>query len=527
MKKSPFVSGFASAPQRTALFCGRRAIDSIQQECPPRDHIKRSLHRMFNPHTVAVIGASYEPQKWGHRVLHSLMSAGFAGRLVPVNPKGGEILGFPVAENVKQIEGEVDLALIITPSPHVMSTLDDCIEKNVGAVFVITAGFSEVDEKGLQTEKEMAARALRGQVAVGGPNGQGITCTQAKLCGQMYPIMPPTGGVSLVTQSGNIGVTLAHMALYHGIGFSKIISAGNEAAATTADYLDYLAEDDDTTVIAVYLEGAADGRHLLAAMQRASAQKPIVVLKSGHTAQGARAAISHTGSLAGSDQVYDAAFRQAGVVRVASLEDLFDTAAVFATQPLPAGKRVGMITVGGGWGVLGADAAEKEGLLLPDLSPEIRAQLDARLPQRWSRSNPIDFAAAGNPEIMIKGVELMLECEAFDSLVVLGSGHPSLAAHFVENSSLGRNAHVRQFIDLMRAADVKEVKAVAAAAAARHKPLIIASDAALSYKEIQNNAVWALRKEGQHVLSIPDRALRVLGHLTRYALWRQRRGESS
>jgi acetyltransferase len=484
-----------------------------------------SMHRMFNPERVAVIGASYSPYKWGNRVLHAIVSAGFEGECVPVNPKGGEILGFPVAENVKEIRGDVDLAVIITPPRFVLGSLRDCIEKGVGSVFVITAGFSEVGEEGREIEAKMAEMASEASIALGGPNGQGITCTQSKLCAQMYPIMPPSGGISLITQSGNIGVTMAHMALYHSIGFSKIISAGNEAAATTPHYLDYLAEDPDTSVVMMYLEGASDGRHLLAAMERAARKKPVVVLKSGHTAQGARAAVSHTGSLAGSDRVYGGAFRQSGAVRVRSLEDLFDTAATFATQELPRSNRVGMVTVGGGWGVLGADAAGAEGLDLPSLPPQVFDTLDRMLPGRWSRSNPIDFAAGGDPQTMIKAVEMLLGSDEIDSVVVLGLGHPTLAAHFVQESSLGNDPVIRKVTDGMREADVAEVEAVARSGRKHGKPLILASDAALSYKEIENEAVIALRDAGYHVLSIPDRALRVLNHMVEYAEWRRRHGE--
>ena len=497
---------------------------SFQQEHLPDKKILESLSRMLNPKSVAVLGVSHNPLKWGHRVLHSLLAGKFQGRLYPVNPRGGRLLGLEVSPSIQEITDPVDLALIIVPPQFVLEAVKGCVEKKVGSIFVITAGFSEVGTQGKKVEREMAEMAGEAGIALGGPNGQGLTCAQAHLCAQMYPIMPPTGGISLITQSGNIGVTMAHMALYHDVGFSKIISAGNEAALTTAHYLDYLAEDPDTEVVALYMEGVEQGRHLLSALERVSRRKPVVVLKSGHTEGGARAAISHTGSLAGEDRIYEAAFRQTGAVRVRSLEGLFDTAATFATQPLPAGNRVAMVTVGGGWGVLGADAAAESGLTLPRLPKEILEGLDQRLPDRWSRANPIDFAAGGTPGVMLHTVEKLLDAPQFDSLAVLGLGHPSLAAHFVRDSSLGGDPTIRQLTQQMTAADVEETQAVADQVRSRGKPFVVASDAALSYKEVENEAVFALKERGFHLLSIPDRALRVLGKVTAYAQWRREHG---
>jgi len=493
----------------------------FELEYPVDKEKMESIRKMLNPEHVAVLGVSHNPLKWGHRVLHSLLGGKFSGRLYPVNPKGGNILGLDVASSVRNIDGPIDLALIIVPPDRVLNSVQSCLEKKVGSIFVITAGFSEMGATGKDVERRMAEMAGEHGVALGGPNGQGITCTQASLCAQMYPIMPPTGGISLVTQSGNIGVTMAHMALYHDVGFSKIISAGNEAALTTPHYIDFLAQDPDTRVIALYMEGVEDGRHLMASLERASCCKPVVVLKSGNTEEGARAAISHTGSLAGADRVYDAAFRQTGAIRVKTLEDLFDTAATFATQPLPRGNRVAMVTVGGGWGVLGADAAADKGLILPDLPEPIIQELDKMLPDRWSRSNPIDFAAGGNPGVMLRTVELLLKSPAFDSLAVLGLGHPSLAAHFVRVSTLGDEPAVRDLTNKMSAVDLEEARALTALVSEHDKPFVVASDAALSYKEMKNEAIYALKEGGLHLLSIPDRALSVLGRVTSYGRWRQ------
>ncbi|MCD6497231.1 MAG: CoA-binding protein [Deltaproteobacteria bacterium] len=496
----------------------------IEEEYPADPALSERMHRMFYPGTVALIGASHDPRKWGHRVLHSLLSAGFEGRCIPVNPKGGTILGLPVARSIAMVEGSVDLALVAVPAPVVQAAIEACVEAEVGAIFVITAGFSEGDSSGIgrRAEARMRQTVHRAQIPLGGPNGQGLTCTQARLCAQMYPIMPPRGGISLVTQSGNVGVSMSHMAVYYNIGLSKTISAGNEAALTTAQYLDFLAEDPDTSVVALYLEGADDGRHLLAALRRTSRRKPVVMLKSGRSDAGARAAVSHTGSLAGSDRVYDAAFRQAGVVRVSNLEELFDTAAGFATLPLPRGDRIGIITLGGGWGVLASDAAAAEGLVLPVLPTHVRAALDEMLPARWSKANPIDFVAAEESDTLIRTLDLLVDSGAFDSIVLLGPGHSSLAAHCVADSRLGKDPMIQAGVALLQQEDEEKMRTILERCDRSDRPIVLASDAALSGQVIHNPAMAMARAAGTYVFTSPERAMRVIRHLRVYAAWRER-----
>ncbi len=494
----------------------------FEQAYPPDAALVQRMHRMFYPETLALVGASANPAKWGHRVLHSILSGGYPGRVIPVNPKGGKILGMDVAKSLDEIVGPIDLVLVAVPPKGVMAVLEDCVRLDVGSVFMITAGFSESDPQGHEREAEMHRLLAGAGIPFGGPNGQGITCTQANLCAQMFPIVPPKGGISLVTQSGNVGVSLSHLAVYHNIGLSKTISAGNEASLTTADYLDYLAQDQDTKVIAVYLEGADDGRRMLAAMTRAAKRKPVVVLKSGRTRFGARAAVSHTGALAGADRIYDGALRQAGVVRVYDLEELFDVVIAFATMPLPSGNRLALVTEGGGWGVLASDAAADNELDLAPLPQEVIETLDGLLPPRWSRNNPIDFVAADDPTTTRKTFEMLLGSDAYDAVAWLGVGYVSLSAGLVSRSPVASAPGVAEVLEMMVAEDEKQALDVLAMATEAGKTMVFASDAALSAQAMGNKALDALRRQGCHVYSSPERALRALGHLVRYATWRRR-----
>ncbi len=499
--------------------------DFFEAAYPKNKSLVQRMHRMFYPQTVALVGASANPAKWGNRVLHSILSGGFGGRVVPVNPKGGKILGMDVAPSLEAVPGPIDLVLIVVPPEHVMGVLADCVRLDVGSVFMITAGFSESGPEGHEREAQMHRLLSRAGIPLGGPNGQGITCTQADLCAQMFPIVPPKGGISLVAQSGNVGVSLSHKAVYHNIGLSKTISAGNEASLTTADYLDYLADDRDTKVIAVYLEGVDDGRRFLAAMSRAARKKPVVVLKSGRTNFGARAAVSHTGALAGSDRIYDGALRQAGAQRVFDLEELFDAAAAFATMPLPRGNRLALVTEGGGWGVLASDAAADQGLDLAPLPQEVIATLDQLLPPRWSRNNPIDFVAADDPRTTRKTFQMLLESSQYDAVAWLGVGYVSLSAALVSESTLSREPGAAQVLDMLVQEDRRLARDVLAMARSSGKTFLFASDAAISAQVIGNPALDALREQGCHVYPSPERALRALGHLVRYADWRRRMAE--
>ena len=496
----------------------------FEEAYPRNDALVRRMQRMFYPKTVALVGASANPAKWGHRVLHSILSGGFEGRVVPVNPKGGTILGMEVAPSLDAVGQPIDLVLIAVPPQRVMGVLEDCVRLDVGSVFMITAGFSESGQEGHEREAEMHRLMSGAGIPLGGPNGQGITCTQANLCAQMFPIVPPKGGISLVAQSGNVGVSLSHQAVFHNIGLSKTISAGNEASLTTADYLDYLADDPDTKVIAVYLEGADDGRRLLASMARAARKKPVVVLKSGRTRFGARAAVSHTGALAGADRVYDGALRQAGAQRVFDLEELFDAAMAFATMPLPKGNRLALVTEGGGWGVLASDAAADNDLDLAPLPEEIKEALDQLLPPRWSRNNPIDFVAADDPATTRKTFRMLLDSDRYDAVAWLGVGYVSLSAGLVSDSALAATPFVAKALEVMVAEDRELTLDVMEMARESGKTFLFASDAAISAQVMGNAALDALREMGCHVYSSPERALRALGHLARYAEWRRRVG---
>lgn len=377
------------------------------------------LKYLLYPESVAVAGASASPDKFGHRILFNIINNGFGGRVYPVNPRESEVLGLESFAAVSDIPGEVDLAVITVPTAGVKQVVEDCIRKGVRAAIVITSGFSEVGAEGAALEAEIAGLARSAGLTLVGPNCVGMISTHTNLYCHMMPVYPFKGSIAVVAQSGSVADMISSQLCDRGMGVSHLISAGNEAVLRIGDYLEYLAGDDRVSVILSYVEGIRDGRRFLEAVKKVTVKKPLVMLKAGSTAAGARAAKSHTAALAGSDEVIGSLLRQAGVIRVNSLDELVDAACVFSNQPLPAGNRVGIIAPGGGWGVMLADACSHQGLEVPPLDHTTLDKLNAILPPIWSHNNPVDTVTG------VKGgaaemVQALLESPVLDGLIVLG-----------------------------------------------------------------------------------------------------------
>jgi len=348
------------------------------------------LDLFFRPSSVAVIGASRDPEKLGYAVLANLKEGGFSGALYPVNPKAEEILGLKAYPTVLDIPGPVDLAVIVIPYPLVPEALRQCGEKGVPAAVVISAGFREAGREGLERELELVQIARQYHIRLIGPNCLGVIDTHTPLNATFAAGMPPGGPIAFMSQSGALGTAVLDMAMAGRIGFSRFVSLGNKADVNEVDLLEAWENDPGSRVILAYIEGLPDGQKFMEVARRVTRKKPVVAVKSGVTRSGARAVSSHTGSLAGSEAAYHAAFWQAGVIRAESMEHLFDLALAFAYQPLPRGDRIAIVTNAGGPGILATDALEHAGLQLARLRPETVQALMADLPSAASAANPVD-----------------------------------------------------------------------------------------------------------------------------------------
>ena len=350
-----------------------------------------NLRSLFNPDTIAVVGASRSAHKLGHVILSNLISAGYRGKLMPVNPAGGEILGLPASPSVRDLPRPPDLGIIVLPREQVLAAMEELADANVSAICVITAGFRETGRDGFKLEMEMAELARRRNIVLLGPNSLGLVNTAIGLNATIAQAMPRKGSIAFFSQSGALCSAILDWADGEGIGFSKFVSLGNKAGVSEADVLESLGDDPETTVIIGYLESVDDGRKFLTKARAVTEKKPVIMIKAGTTQSGARATSSHTGSLAGSVVASTAAFKQAGIIQVESLESLFDLARAFASQPLPTGHNLTVVTNSGGPGILAADACEDAGLNLSRPSTETLEALTEALPPFAAIYNPIDI----------------------------------------------------------------------------------------------------------------------------------------
>lgn len=352
------------------------------------------LDALFYPKSVAVIGASTKPNTCGNDILKNLLETFKGGPIYPINPKAPEILGVKAYQSVKDVPGDVDLAVIVVPSKFVLQTTQECADKGVKALVCISAGFKEVDAAGAELEKAFAEKVRENGMILVGPNCLGILNAEndARMNATFAAKTPKAGSLAFISQSGALCTSVLDFAEERDMGFSKFVSFGNKADVNEIDLLNYLADDPNTKVIAMYLESITNGAEFQAIASKIfyEKKKPILVLKSGRSAAGAKAVSSHTGSLAGNDAVYQALLSQSGIQRVDTIAELFDYAALYCNQPLPRGNRLAIITNAGGPGIMATDAAERFGLTLAAISDETKAVLREQLPAAASLRNPVD-----------------------------------------------------------------------------------------------------------------------------------------
>jgi len=377
------------------------------------------LESLLTPNTVAVIGASRTPGKVGHEIVANLQNGGFEGEIIPVNPSAGEVLGLKCYPDLQSLDHNIDLSIISVPNKFVKSAIQSSVKAGAQAIIVITAGFKEIGPEGAQLEKEIARYCTSRGVRLLGPNCLGLINAQHKMNASFASQMPKPGNISVISQSGALCTAILDWAVGRHLGLSKLISMGNKADLSETDFLTTLSEDPDTRVIAGYLESIGSGDAFIKAAEAAASQKPIVILKVGTTDAGTKAASSHTGSLAGADISYGAAFIRSGVIRAETFEALFDYSMALAMQPLPQGDNVAVITNAGGPGIMAADAIENSGLKVVSLSEHIAADLEAKLPAAASVGNPIDVLGDAPPDRYVTALNAAQDDDNIHAIILI------------------------------------------------------------------------------------------------------------
>jgi acetate---CoA ligase (ADP-forming) len=386
-----------------------------------RDHVAvtASLRPFFTPRSVAVVGASRRRGSIGGELFRNVLAADFEGAAYPVNRTGEPVAGVRAVTSIGELPEVPDLAVICIPASQVVGAATAALEAGVRALCVISSGFAEVGGEGAARQDELLARVRSYGGRLIGPNCLGISVPGIGLNATFAPRQLPSGRVAFSSQSGALGLALLEKAVERRLGFSAFVSIGNKADVSSNDLLEWWEDDDETDVVLLYLESFGNPRKFGRLARRVARRKPILALKAGSTAAGARAASSHTAALAGADAAVDALFRQAGVARIRTLEELVDAAAFFSTQPLPAGRRVAVVTNAGGLGILCADACEAAGLSLPALAAETREALSSALPAEASAENPVDLLGSATAETYAKALPLVLRDPGVDSVIAL------------------------------------------------------------------------------------------------------------
>lgn len=486
----------------------------------PDDDAFRAL---FEPRGVVVAGASTHPGKFGFVSLHNVLASGYAGAVGATNRDRAEVLGIATVADLAELqEGTFDLVFVCTPASVNPELLRAAAAKGIRAAFVTSAGYGEAGEEGRRAQEELVALCDELGILLAGPNGQGVVSTPAKLCAQIVAPYPPAGAIGVASQSGNFVSSFLNYAVQTGVGISRAVSAGNAAAVTVPDYLDFYADDPATAVGLAYVEGVPDGRAFLERMRSVAARKPLVLVKGGATSGGQRAAASHTGSLATDDRVFDGACRQAGITRAATVEEAFEAAATFATQPLPKGPRVVVMTTAGGWGVVTADAITRSTLELAELPADLLAAIDEKLPPRWSRNNPVDLAGGETRDTIPEVLALIAEHPGVDAVIQLGVGIQANQARLMRDGRFYPDHGLERIVAYHERQDARFASAAAEISERTGKPILLATELAVA--DPDNAAPAAVRASGRLCYPSANRAVTALEHAWARARWLTARG---
>ncbi len=451
------------------------------------------LSALFEPSSIAVIGASRNPQKVGHSIVQNLLTHGYRGRVYPVNPSASEILSLKSYPSVNEIPDDIDLALLSIPAPAVPEALRGCAEKGVKVAIVISAGFRETGKQGLALEREVREIAEQEGIRVLGPNCLGVINTGASLNATFARGMPPKGKVSFFSQSGALGVAVLDWAVMNNVGFSKFVSLGNKADLNESDFVEYFTQDPSTEVIIGYIEDVVDGRRFMEVARRCTATKPLILIKAGGTGAGSRAASSHTGALAGSDRAFDAAFRQTGVIRATGVKELFEIAKAFVQGRLPKGDRVLIVTNAGGPAIVAADESERQDLKLPVPPRRVVERLRRILPSNASLYNPIDLIGDATSERYRAVLKEMVKSKDMDTIMVI----------LTPQAMTDTEAVAEVVVDAFRASEKVFVTAFMGG-------------------ETVAKAVEILKEGSVPNYEYPEEAVRAISRVVRFAEWRKR-----
>jgi acetyltransferase len=482
------------------------------------------LRPLFFPRGIVMTGVASHPGKFGAVAYHNLLRFGYRGPVFAIKPDGAEVLGHATLRDVSEVpQGAADLAFLCTPAKLNTELLRACAARGVRAAYVASGGYGEAGEEGAALERELVRCAEQLGVVLAGPNGQGVISTEVSMCAQIAAPYPPPGSISLVSQSGNISSSFMNYGCMTGIGFSKAVSAGNAAQLGLSDFVEYYAEDPATRVTLAYLEGIPDGQRFLRAARAHALRKPLVVVRGGATPSGSAAAASHTGSLASDDAVFQGVCRQAGIARCETVEEAYETAAAFATQPLPRGPRTLLFTVAGGWGVLTADAAAQAGLELIPLPEDLRKRIDELVPSRWSRANPIDLAGGETRDTIPEVLELCAAHPDVDAVIYLGLGIQANQAHAFRSGGFFPGHGLDRIADFHERQDRRYALAAAEASTRHAKPILIATDLAYTDRHYGNAGPLGVRESGRIAWPSGQRAVRSLARMVRYSRWRAAR----
>ena len=461
--------------------------------------MKDPLQTFFHPRGVAVIGASENPTKLSHGVIRNLVTHGYRGTIYPVNPKGGAMLGLRVYTNVDDVPDPVDLAVIVLSADRTVDALEACGRRGIQAVVLIASGFGELGAGGREREAQLQEIAHRYGMRFIGPNCVGVVDTRSPIDTTFIRTMPNQGNIGFVSHSGAVCGGTLDWASAVGVGFSRIVSLGNQADVDVADALDSMAADPHTRVVAAYIEGLPDGRRFVKAASRLTAHKPLVVLKAGRTPSGTRAVASHTGALAGADQAFLAACRRAGALPVENLEALVDGAIALAYRRSPTGPRIALLTNAGGPAAVGADALDRQGLRLADLSKETQDRLRAVCPPGTMTGNPVDMLGGPQPSHYTEALRTLLAAPEVDGVMVVFVPQAIMPPYDVA-VAIGRVAEEAEKPVVCCISGGGGIRAAARALHAHNVPhYLTPTRAALGM-----SMLWKWQQQQQHPVPIPE-----------------------
>lgn len=485
-------------------------------------HDDAGFNALFSPRGVVVVGASTHPGKFGYVSLHNVLANGYQGKVAATNRSRESVLEIESVASLTELPHDTyDLAFLCTPATANEQLLQECATIGIRAAFVTSAGYDETGETTVGGDAESAQERLvriakDSRVLLAGPNGQGVVSTPSNLCAQIVAPYPPAGSISIASQSGNFVSSFMNLSRMSGVGVARAVSAGNAAAVDVADYVEWLSRDPATSTVLSYVEGIVDGSRLRRALELSIARKPVVLMKGGVSAEGARAASSHTGALASDDDVFNGLCRQLGVTRARDVDEAFDAAALFSTAPLPQGKRVAILTTAGGWGVVTADALSNDGVLeLAELPEAVMHQLDGLLPARWSRNNPVDCAGGETRDTIPAVLEILAASDAVDAVVYLGIGIQANQARLMREGRFYPDHGLARIVDYHERQDERFATAAIDLMKRYDKPILVATELAVA--DVNNAGPRTLRSLGHMCFASGPRAVRALAHAYRYA----------